>query len=101
MRVVLFLTVGIPVFAAQLVAYALPRIQVGRDAVTPFTLLRRAAETTERKDVEVKVVHPARPVPPEFAFTLPSDDGFVAAAEPEGSNARALLFVKHVRYQAS
>jgi hypothetical protein len=96
MRVVLFLTVGIPVFAAQLVAYALPRVEV-----TPFTLLRRVAETTERKDVEVKVVHPARPVPPEFAFALPSDDGFVAAAEPEGSNARALLFVKHVRYQAS
>jgi hypothetical protein len=96
MRVVLFLTVGIPVFAAQLVAYALPRVET-----TPFTLLRRVTETTERKDVEVKVVHPARPMPPVFAFTLHADDGFVAAAEPEGSNARALRFVKHVRYQAS
>ncbi len=96
MRVVLFLTVGIPVFAAQLVAYALPRVEV-----TPFTLFRRAADTTERQDVEVKVIHPARPVPPVFAFTRHSDDGFVAAAEPEGSTVRALLFVKHVRYQAS
>lgn len=96
MRVVLFLTVGIPVFAAQLVAYALPRVEV-----TPFTLLRRAADPTERAEVKVKAVQPARPLPPLFAFTLASDEGFVAAAPPEGAAARALLFVKHVRYQAS
>jgi hypothetical protein len=96
MRVVLFLTVGIPVFAAQLVAYALPRVEV-----TPFTLLRRAADTTERAEVEVKAVQPARPLPPDFGFTLASHEGFVAAAAPEGAAARALLFVKHVRRQAS
>jgi hypothetical protein len=96
MRVALFLTVAIPAFAAQLVAYALPRVEVA-----PFTLLRRVAETTERKDLEVKIVHPARPLPPVFAFTQHQDEGFVAAAAPEGSAARALIFVKHARYQAS
>ena len=96
MRVILFLTVGIPVFAAQVVAFALPRVEV-----TPFTFSRRAADTTERADREVKVVKSARPLPPVFAFTWSSDDGFVAAAAPEGAAARALLFVKHVRYQAS
>jgi hypothetical protein len=96
MRVVLFLTVGIPVFAAQVVAFALPRVEV-----TPFTFSRRAVDTTERADREVKAVKPARPLPPVFAFTWPSDDGFVAAAAPEGAAARALLFVKHVRRQAS
>ena len=96
MRVVLFLTVGIPVFAAQLVAFALPRVER-----TPFTLLRRAAETTERAAVENEVVHPARPLPPPCALTLAADDGFIAAPAPEDSSARALLFVKHVRRQAT
>ena len=96
MRVVLFLTVGIPVFAAQLVAFALPRVER-----TPFTLLRRAAETTERAEVQSQVVHPARPLPPVFALVLASHDGFAAAPAPEGSSARALLFVKHVRRQAT
>lgn len=96
MRVVLFLTVGIPVFAAQLVAFALPRVER-----TPFTLLRRAAETTERAEAKTQVVHPARPLPPTFEFTLAQHDGFSAAPAPEGSSARALLFVKHVRRQAT
>ena len=96
MRVVLLLTVGIPVFAAQLVAFALPRVEA-----TPFTLLRRSVATTERADVEVKIVQPARPLSPIFAFTRASDDGFVAAPAPEGSSARALRFMKHVRPQAS
>ena len=96
MRVVLFLTVGIPVFAAQLVAFALPRVER-----TPFTLLRRAAETTDRAKVQTQVVHPARPLPPPFALTLAGHDGFAAAPAPEGSSARALLFVKHVRRQAT
>jgi hypothetical protein len=96
MRVVLLLTVGIPVFAAQLLAFALPRVEV-----TPFSLLRRVAETTERAEVRATVVQPARPVPPPFALTRVADDGFVAAPAPEGSSARALLFMKHVRPQAS
>lgn len=96
MRVVLFLTVGIPVFAAQLLAFALPRVEV-----TPFTLLRRAAEPTQRAEVETRVVRPARPLPPPFALTLAADDGFVAAQPPEDLSARALLFVKHVRRQAT
>jgi uncharacterized Fe-S cluster-containing protein len=96
MRVVLFLTVGIPVFAAQLVAFALPRVESAH-----YTLLRRVAETTERAEVESKVVQPARPLPPIFAFIQVADDGFVAAPAPEDSSARALLFVKHVRRQAT
>jgi len=96
MRVVLLLTVGIPVFAAQLLAFALPRCEV-----TPFTLLRRVAETTERAEVKATVVQPARPLPPPFALTLVADDGFAAAPAPETSSARALLFVKHVRRQAT
>ena len=71
-----------------------------RVEVTPFTLLRRVAETTERAEVETKVVQPARPLPPPSALTLVADDGFTAAAAPEGSSARALVFVKHVRRQA-
>jgi hypothetical protein len=96
MRVVLLLTLGIPVFAAQLVALALPRVEVAA-----FTLLRRTVEVTERAEVESKVVQPARPLPPASAFVLVADDGFVAAASPEDSSARALLFVKHVRRQAT
>lgn len=95
MRVVLLLTLGIPVFAAQLVALALPRVEV------PFTLLRRTVEVTERAEVETKVVQPARPLPPPSAITLVADDGFVAAPSPEDSSARSLLFVKHVRRQAT
>ena len=45
MRVVLLLTVGIPVFAAQLVAFALPRVEVA-----PFSLLRRVAETIRKAE---------------------------------------------------
>ena len=96
MRVVLLLTVGIPVLAAQLLAFALPRVEV-----TPFTLLRRVAGTTRRAEVETAVVQPARPLPPVFAFTQVADDGFTAARAPETSSARALLFVKHVRRQAT
>jgi len=95
MRVVLLLTVGLPVFAAQVVAFALPRVEV-----TPFALLRRVVETAERAEVETKVVQPARPLPPPSALTLVADDGFVAAPAPEDSSARALVFVKHVRRQA-
>ena len=98
MRVVLFLTVGIPVFAAQLVAFALPRVEL---KVTPYSLFRRVSETTERAQLKLKVVQPACPLPPAFALTLASDDGFAAAPAPEGSSARALLFVKHVRRQAT
>ena len=96
MRIVLLLTVGIPVFAAQLMAFALPRVEV-----TPFTLLRKVSETTERAAVRAHVVQPARPLPPPFALTLVADDGFAAAPAPELSSARALLFVKHVRRQAT
>ena len=96
MRVVLFLTVGIPVFAAQLVAFALPRVEV-----TPFSLFRKVAATTERAEVEMRVVQPARPLPPPFALTLVADDGFTASPAPEDFSARALLFVKHVRRQAT
>lgn len=95
MRVVLLLTVGIPVFAAQLLAFALPRVEAAS-----FTLLRRVAETTQRLEVETNVVQPARPLPP-FAFSQVADDGFTAAPTPEGLSARALLFVKHVRRQAT
>ena len=96
MRVVLLLTVGIPVFAAQLLAFALPRVEV-----TPFSLLRRVTATTERAEVKSTVVQPARPLPPIFAFTQVADEGFTAAPAPEGSSARALVFVKHVRRQAT
>ena len=96
MRVVLFLTVGIPVFAAQLLAFALPRVEV-----TPFSLLRRVCETTERAETQLKVVRPARPLPLAFSFTLVADDGFAASPAPEDFSARALLFVKHVRRQAT
>lgn len=96
MRVVLLLTVGIPVFAAQLMAFAIPRVEVAS-----FTLLRRVAETTTRVEVETNVVQPARPLPPPFAFLQVADDGFTATPAPEGSSARALLFVKHVRRQAT
>ena len=96
MRVVLLLTVGIPVFAAQLVAFALPRVEV-----TPFTLLRRVAETTARAEVETQVVQPARPLPPPSSLLPVAHVWFSVAAEPEGSSARALVFVKHVRRQAT
>ena len=96
MRVVLLLTVGIPVFAAPLMAFAIPRVEVAS-----FTLLRRVAETTTRVEVETNVVQPARPLPPPFAFLQVADDGFTATPAPEGSSARALLFVKHVRRQAT
>lgn len=96
MRIVLLLTVGIPVFAAQLMAFALPRVEVA-----PFTLLRRVGETTQHASVRAHVVQPARPLPPPFALTLVADDGFAAAPAPELSSARALLFVKHVRRQAT
>jgi hypothetical protein len=96
MRVVLLLTVGLPVFAAQLVAFALPRVETA-----PFTLLRRVVETTERADVETRVVQPARPLPPVVALQLPAHAGFCAAPAPDDVSARALLFVKHVRRQAS
>lgn len=94
MRVVLLLAVGLPAFAAQLVAFALPRVEAA-----PIELLRRVAQTSERRELEAKIISPARPVPPVFALSLAADQGFVAAAAPEGS--RALIFVKHVRRQAS
>lgn len=96
MRVVLLLAVGLPAFAAQLVAFALPRVEAA-----PIELLRRVAETTQRAEAEAKIIAPARPLPPVFALAIPADQGFIAAADPEGSSARALLFVKHVRRQAS
>lgn len=96
MRVVLLLTVGIPVLAAQLLAFAMPRVEGAS-----FPLLRRVAETTHRLEVETNVVQPARPLPPPFAFLQVADHGFTAAPTPEGLSARALLFVKHVRRQAT
>ncbi|MFT3714190.1 MAG: hypothetical protein QM817_41535 [Archangium sp.] len=96
MRVVLLLAVGLPAFAAQLVAFALPKVEV-----TPWVLLRKVAQTEERREVESKIVSPARPLPPVVTFSLPGSEGFVASPAPEGSSARALLFVKHVRRQAS
>ena len=97
MRVVLLLTVGLPVFAAQLVAYALPRVEV-----TPFTLLRRVAVESEQNQSKERlpVTHREQPllvvVPPAL-----DDVEFLAPVAPVDSSARALLFVKHVRRQAS
>lgn len=95
MRVVLLLTVGLPVFAAQLVAFALPRVEAA-----PIELLRRVAQTTERREIEAKIISPARPLPSVFALQLSADQGFIAAA-PAPAGSRALIFVKHVRRQAS
>lgn len=90
-RVVLLLTVGIPVFAAQLVAYALPRVEV-----TPFVLLRRAAQVSEQEQHRDEVI--AKATPRTVLVLVPQAlDGerYAAPVAPEGASARALDFVKH------
>ncbi len=87
-RVVLLLTVGLPVFATQLVAFAMPRVEVVR--FVPWQQLREDA-TLEAQDV-TRVEAPSR-----VAFVVspqvPAGLGFVAVAAPEDVSARALRFV--------
>ncbi len=88
-RVVLLLTVGLPVFATQLVAFAMPRVEVVR--FVPWHELREveSLEThdTTRAEAPSRVAYVV--VPPQ----APAGLGFVAAAAPEDVSARALRFV--------
>lgn len=88
-RVVLLLTVGLPVFATQLVAFAMPRVEVVR--FVPWQQLREAppVDSQDTAKAEVAVRAPRCFVAP----AAPSGEGFVAAAAPDDSSARALRFV--------
>lgn len=88
-RVVLLLTVGLPVFATQLVAFAMPRVEVVR--FVPWQQLREAPSVEQQDTTKAEVVARA---PQFFAPPVaPSGAGFVAAAAPDDSSARALRFV--------
>ncbi|MGV3620065.1 MAG: hypothetical protein ACO1OB_04570 [Archangium sp.] len=89
MRVVLLLTVGLPVFATQLVAFAMPRVEVVR--FVPWQQLREEVSVEQQDTTKAEVVARA----PQFfaAPTAPCGEGFVAAAAPDDSSARALRFV--------
>lgn len=97
MRVVLLLTVGIPVFAAQLVAYALPRVEV-----TPFTLLRRVAVVSEQDHTRERVLADVAELPSVVVVPVALDaTTFEAPCAPDDASARALTFVWQHRWQAS
>ncbi|MFO0599541.1 MAG: hypothetical protein U0228_29820 [Myxococcaceae bacterium] len=95
-RVVLLLTFGLPVLAAQAL--------VARVEVTPwvFELARNAEAAQDDGTQSTPVVEAVAVVARLFADarSLPVAMS-PTVAEPEGSSARALLFVKHVRRQAS
>lgn len=88
-RVVLLLTVGLPVFATQLVAFAMPRVEVVR--FVPWQQLRE--EISENAEDTTKT--PARASMPLLvsAPVSAASPGFVAAKAPADSSARALRFV--------
>jgi hypothetical protein len=97
MRVVLLLTVGLPVFAAQLVAFALPRVEV-----TPFALLRRVAVVSEREQARERVLADVAELPSVAVVPVALDGTrFEAPVAPENVSARALTFVWQHRWQAS
>lgn len=89
MRVVLLLTVGLPVFATQLVAFAMPRVEVVR--FVPWQQLTEALSVEQQDTTKAEVAVRA---PQFFSAPVPVvDEGFVAAAAPDDSSARALRFV--------
>ncbi len=89
MRIVLLLTVGLPVFATQLVAMAMPRVEVVR-----FVPLHRFADeiSAESQDT-AKAEAPEKAVFAAFASLAATGEGFVANSMPDDMTARALRFV--------
>lgn len=89
MRIVLLLTVGLPVFATQLVAMAMPRVEVVR-----FVPLHRFAEeiSAESQDT-AKTEAPERAAFVAFTSLAAAGEGFVANEMPDDVTARALRFV--------
>jgi len=88
-RIVLLLTVGLPVFATQLVAMAMPRVEVVR-----FVPLHRFADeiSAESQDA-AKTEAPEKAVFAAFTSFATANDGFVANAAPVDVSARQLQFV--------
>lgn len=89
MRIVLLLTVGLPVFATQLVAMAMPRVEVVR-----FVPLHRFAEeiSAESQDT-AKTEAPEKRSFVAFTSLASAGEGFVANEMPDDVTARALRFV--------
>lgn len=89
MRIVLLLTVGLPVFATQLVAMAMPRVEVVR-----FVPLHRFADeiSAESQDT-AKTEAPEKVAFTAFTSPAASGEGFVASAAPVDASARQLQFV--------
>ena len=89
MRIVLLLTVGLPVFATQLVAMAMPRVEVVR-----FVPLHRFAEeiSAESQDT-AKAEVPEKAAFVAFTSSGATAEGFEAAEMPDEVAARALRFV--------
>lgn len=98
MRIVLLLTFGFPVLAAQLVALAHPRTE-------PVLCSREARQVaaTGEEDERPRALAVARVVASAPVVVLPVLEAPVAprVTAPEGASARALTFVKHHRRQAT
>ncbi len=88
-RVVLLLTVGLPVFATQLVAWAVPRAE----AVRFVPVLRQLCELKQTAQRTDTAQTPAAAVSFALAHVVPSNSGFLAAEPPADSSSRALRFL--------
>lgn len=89
MRIVLLLTVGLPVFATQLVALAMPRVEVVR-----FVPLHRFAEELSAESQDTATAEaPEKAGLAAFASLAAAGEGFVASEMPDDVTARALRFV--------
>lgn len=98
MRILLLLTFGFPVLAAQVAALAGPRVEPVICSSAPRGVAEASTDDKTPKALttlrlQVAVVVPVLPVIERAEA--------VSFADPEGSSARALTFVQHHRRQAT
>lgn len=96
MRIVLLLTLGLPVIASQLVAIAAPRIQPV--ICTSASQVVTEASADDARAVRVVRLQAAAPV---VAWAQVDEGVEAPRPAPEGASARALTFVKHAYAQAT